>query len=62
MLLRAKDAPNTHPDYNEYKYTLADVSHNPYELMAFLTVKYHQFEYEDYEDIEDDLRDIFNEQ
>ncbi len=50
MLLRAKDAPNNHPDYNAY------------ELMAFLTVKYHQFEYEDYEDIEDDLRDIFNEQ
>ncbi len=59
LLLKAKDAPNTHPDYNEYKYNLADVSHNPYELMAFLTVKYHQFEYED---IEDDLRDIFDKQ
>ena len=59
LFLKAKDAPNTHPGYNEYKYNLADISHNPYELMAFLTVKYHQFEYED---IKDNLRDIFDEQ
>ncbi len=59
LLLKAKGAPNTHPYYNEYKYNLADISHNPYELMAFLTVKYHQFEYDD---IKDDLRNIFNEQ
>lgn len=32
-----------HPGYDEYNYTLAEISHNPYELAAFLTVLYEDY-------------------
>ncbi|MDO4647888.1 MAG: hypothetical protein Q4B26_04495 [Eubacteriales bacterium] len=34
---------SSHPGYDEYRYNLAEIGHNPYELAALLTV-----EYEDY--------------
>lgn len=35
--------PSDHPGYDEYRYNLAEIGHNPYELASLLTV-----EYEDY--------------
>ena len=32
-----------HPGYDEYNYTLAEISHNPYELAALLTVLYEDY-------------------
>lgn len=32
-----------YPGYNEYKYSLAEINHNPYELAALLTVLYEDY-------------------
>ena len=34
----------TQPGYDEYRYELQEISHNPYELIAYLTVLYEDFE------------------
>ncbi len=49
----------THPGYDEYKYNLSEIGHNPYELAAVLTVLY-----EDYtrEEVQTFLRQLFNAQ
>jgi murein DD-endopeptidase MepM/ murein hydrolase activator NlpD len=47
------------PNYNEYRYNVGEIGHNPHELMAFLTAKYQDFQYAD---IESDLCEIFDEQ
>lgn len=46
-----------HPGYDEYNYTLAEISHNPFELAALLTVLY-----EDYteSEVQAMLQTIFN--
>lgn len=48
-----------HPGYDEYRYNLAEIGHNPYELAALLTV-----EYENYTraQVQEELQRIFNEQ
>jgi len=48
-----------HPGYDEYNYTLAEISHNPFELAALLTVLY-----EDYteSEVQAMLQTIFNHQ
>lgn len=35
--------PNDYPDYDEYEYFLDEIGHNPYELAAYLTVKYEDY-------------------
>lgn len=50
---------STHPRYDEYRYQVDEISHNPYELISYLTVKYGEFTYED---VKDELKDIFNRQ
>ena len=47
------------PGYDEYRYQVGDISHNPYELMAYLTAVYQEFTYAG---VESALRDIFAEQ
>ncbi len=32
-----------HPDYDEYRYNLAEINHNPYQLAAILTVLYEDY-------------------
>lgn len=59
LLIEGWNAPNTHQGYDEYYYNFLDISHNPYELMAYLTAKYQNFEYYT---IETYLREIFEEQ
>lgn len=50
---------STHPGYDEYLYQVDEISHNPYELISYFTVKYGEFTYED---IEDELKELFNRQ
>ena len=59
LQLEINNAESTHPNYDEYRYSIADISHNPYELMAFLTAVYDDFSYSGIENV---LREIFNEQ
>ena len=48
-----------HPGYDEYRYNLAEIGHNPYELASLLTV-----EFEDYtrEEVQARLQSIFDAQ
>ncbi len=50
---------STHSGYDEYRYNLAEIGHNPYELAALLTV-----EYEDYtrSEVQSRLQSIFDAQ
>jgi murein DD-endopeptidase MepM/ murein hydrolase activator NlpD len=57
--LQAKNAAATHRGYDEYRYTIAAIGHNPYELLAFLTAKYDDFTYSGVENV---LRALFAEQ
>lgn len=49
----------THSGYDEYRYELDEINHNPYELAAYLTVKF-----EDYtrEEVQSTLRWLFDQQ
>lgn len=49
----------THPGYDEYRYQVDEITHNPYQLISFLTVLYEEFTYEQVKDI---LPDLFAEQ
>ena len=53
------NAERDHPGYDEYRYNIGDISHNPYELMAYLTAVYQNFTYSG---IEADLQTLFGEQ
>ena len=35
-----------YPGYDEYRYNIGEISHNPYELMSYLTAAYNFFTYE----------------
>ena len=59
LQLEIDNAKTTHPGYDEYRYNVEDISHNPYELMAFLTAVYGNFTYSD---VESNLQQIFHEQ
>lgn len=49
----------THPGYDEYRYNVDEISHNPYQLTSFLSAKYGNFTYPDIESV---LSDLFQEQ
>lgn len=59
LLMQAQNTANTHRGYDEYRYNFGEISHNPFELMAFMTVKYQGFTFDE---IEADLRELFEEQ
>jgi murein DD-endopeptidase MepM/ murein hydrolase activator NlpD len=59
LLLQVESAEIDHPGYDEYRYSVADVGHNPYELMAFLTATRQAFLFSDVQAI---LRQVFEEQ
>ena len=50
---------STHPDYDEYRYQVDEISHNPYHLISYFTAKYGGFTYEQ---VADEIEDIFREQ
>jgi len=59
LQLEINNAESTHSGYDEYRYNVDDISHNPYELMAFLTAVYDGFTYPGIQVV---LQQIFNEQ
>lgn len=50
---------STHPGYDEYRYQVDEITHNPYQLISFLTVLYEEFTYNQVKDI---LPELFAEQ
>ena len=49
----------THPGYDEYRYQVDEITHNPYQLISFLTVLYEEFTYDQIKDI---LPELFEKQ
>ena len=47
------------PDYDEYRFQIDEISHNPYHLISYLTVKYGDFSYSQ---VKRELEEIFREQ
>ena len=50
---------STHPGYDEYRYSVDEIGHNPYELASYLSAKYHVYFREQ---VQDELREIFKAQ
>ncbi len=50
---------STHPGYDEYRYDLASIGHNPHELASYLTAKYQSYTRAD---VQSELQRIFNQQ
>ena len=48
-----------YPRYDEYQYNMAQVGHNPYELISYLTAVYMDFQFDD---IQGRLDELFNSQ
>lgn len=48
-----------YPGYDEYKYSMAQIGHNPYELISYLTAVYRDFKFND---IKQSLDTLFNSQ
>jgi murein DD-endopeptidase MepM/ murein hydrolase activator NlpD len=59
LQLQIAGAEASNPGFDEYRYNVGDISHNPYELIAYLTAGYRDFAYSN---VEADLRAIFAEQ
>jgi len=59
LQLQVNSIEEDFPDYDEYRYNLAEINHNPYQLAAILTVLY-----EDYtlQEVEGYLETLFNAQ
>ncbi|MCC8022572.1 MAG: peptidoglycan DD-metalloendopeptidase family protein [Clostridiales bacterium] len=47
LYLEAMNAERSHPGYDEYRYNIAHIGHNPYELMAYLTAVFDDFTFSD---------------
>ena len=50
---------STHSGYDEYRYKVDEISHNPFQLISYLTVKFGEFTLED---VRDELDRLFEEQ
>lgn len=49
----------THPGYDEYRYSLDEINHNPYELIAYLTLLFEDFTRDE---VQETLQWLFNQQ
>ena len=49
----------THPTYDEFRFQIDEITHNPYHLISYFTAKYGQFTYDQ---VKDELEEIFREQ
>ena len=45
-----------HPGYDEYRYQIDEISHNPYHLISYFSAKYGEFTYEQ---VKDEVEEIF---
>ena len=59
LLLQALNAADTHPGYDEYRYNIAAVGHDPYAMLAYLTAKHDNFTFAK---VQGELQNIFNQQ
>ena len=48
-----------HPGYDEYRYQIDEISHNPYHLISYFTARYGEFTYEQ---VKDEVLEIFQQQ
>jgi len=56
LRLEISNAETTHAGYDEYRYSIGGIGHDPHELIAFLTAVYGDFKYDDIESV---LRELF---
>ena len=49
----------THDDYDDFRFQIDEIGHNPYHLISYLTVKYGGFTYAE---VADEIEEIFREQ
>ena len=56
---RINNIETDYPDYDEYVYNLAEINHNPYELISYLTVRFEDFHREQ---VQDALQQVFSAQ
>lgn len=56
---RIDNIESDHPGYDEYNYSLAEISHNPFELAALLTVLYENYTPSQ---VQTKIQEIFNQQ
>lgn len=49
----------SYPGYDEYRYQIDEIYHNPYQLISYFTVKYGAFTYDQ---VKDEVEEIFREQ
>jgi len=59
LQLEIQNAETTHGGYDEYRYHVGDIGHDPFELLGFLTAAYGKFTYPE---VEGALQEIFSEQ
>ena len=48
-----------HPEYDNFRYQIDEITHNPYHLISYFTTKYGEFTYDQ---VKDELEEIFREQ
>ena len=48
-----------YPGYDEYRYQIDEISHNPYHLISYFSAKYGEFTYEQ---VKDEVEEIFQRQ
>ncbi len=59
LKVQIENIPQDYPGYDEYRYDLDAIGHDPLQLMAFLTARFRDFEYAD---VVGTLQDLFEEQ
>ena len=59
LLIYLQSIPQSHVGYDEYRFDVGDIGHNPVELMAFLTAVYGDFTFAE---VEPTLRALFAQQ
>lgn len=50
---------DNYPDYDEYRYHIGEISHNPYELLGYLSTKFNAFTFAE---VQSEIDRIFSEQ
>lgn len=56
MNQQINEMESSHPGYDEYKYNVGEIGHDPYHLTSYLTAKYGDWTYAD---VKDELKDLF---
>ena len=46
LAARIQAIEEEYPDYDEYRYSIGQIGHSPYDLLSYLTAKYQTFEFE----------------